>query len=469
MKQYIGYDAEAKKSFEAEGTTIKQFIQATKDHSNIVTTKASLEWGETYSLFFDLAKCSLWDYFMDKNNEDMLNTLEEKKKVFSRTIGLAGALHYLHDELKLDSTNERLQCYHLDLKPQNILVFGTSGHEIWKISDFGISQIKRISPNKSQSAAEHHGSFLKMFQPKEPDEDPSSGVDNARYGGTYAAPEAREKSDTVTRKSDVWSLACVITLVLTFLHDPSRGIAQFQKSRSRDRSHDWFFDSKALKPGSETKEILHVSVSDWLARLNDEASRRDESEARATKMATNLLKTHMFLKNQEDRLTAKDVERELEKIQASFTELSESRSEPITPRHGWRSVFGQLLPRPRPHKIPKPQASWRFDITRADKRCKFSADGQYLCVASNHVIAIKPISDIKQSQTGTSFASPKDKQWADFSVGSKYLCASLDSEYFEVNMYLVVTTCSHILTFISFHTYLYLQKKIQIGATEIRT
>lgn len=464
MKQFIGYDAEAKKSFEAEGTTIKQFIQATKDHSNIATTKASLEWGNTYSLFFDLANCNLWDFFMI--NADVVKTLKEKRRVFSQTIGLASALHYLHDELYLASTNERLQCYHLDLKPQNILVFGTSGNEIWKISDFGISQIKRISPNKSQSAAEHHVSFLdKIFKSKKPDEDPSSGVDNSRYGGTYAAPEAKEKSDTVTRKSDVWSLACVITLVLTFLHNPSHGIAQFQKSRSRDRSHDWFFDSEALKPGSETKEILHVSVSTWLATLNH-GTLGDDSEARATRMATNLLVNRMFLKNQEDRLTAKDVERELEKIQSSFTELPESRSEHVTPK----PVRHPRLPRwPFHTKISNPHVSWRFDIPDAYKRCRFSADGRYLCVASNHVMAVKPISGIQQGQTGTPFPSPKDKQWADFSIGSKYLCAALDSDYFEVHLYLAITTCSHMLICISFHTCLCLQKKTQIGATETRT
>lgn len=247
MKEYIGYDAEAKSSYTKEAATIKQFIQCAKSHNNIATTKASLEWGNTYSLFFDLAKYDLWEYFTQE--ADTIKTLEDKRRLFSQTIGLAGALAHLHEELYLDSTNEQLQCYHMDLKPQNILVFETNGKHIFKISDFGISQIKRVPFN--QPASEHHVSFLGIFQSRKPDESPSSGVHNSRYGGTYAAPEARGKSDTVTRKSDVWSLGCVITLILTFLHNPSQGIDQFQKARARDRSHDWFFDSKALKAGSE--------------------------------------------------------------------------------------------------------------------------------------------------------------------------------------------------------------------------
>ena len=93
----------------------------------------------------------------------------------------------------------------------------------------------------------------------------------------------------------MWSLACVITLVLTFLHNGSKGIIKFQESRGRDRSHDWFFDSKALKSGSANKEILHASVSIWLDTLNEESLRKDKTEVEATRMATEMLRDRMFL------------------------------------------------------------------------------------------------------------------------------------------------------------------------------
>ena len=433
MKEYKGYDAEAKKSFEAEMTTIKKFIQSAKTHENIATTIASLEWGNTYSLFFDLAKCNLWEYF--KENGDTVRTLEEKRIIFGRTIGLAGALAYLHDDLYLASTGEQLQCYHLDLKPQNILVFEENGDELWKISDFGISQIKRIPPNRSHAESEHHISFLdRIFKSKIPD--PSSGVDNSRYGGTYAAPEAKEKSDTVTRKSDVWSLACIVTLVLTFLHKQSQGIAQFQKSRARDRSHDWFFDSKALKPGSENKEILHSSVVSWLEYLDNKAMGKDQSEAKATREAIALLRK-MFLRDQEERLSARDVERELKAIQSWFVGRAESSPEEITrPKgtnlHKFLHHTHELLHSIGSHKITKSRNSWLFDIPHTSRRCKFSTDGRYLCIGSDEVMVVRPILGLQQEQAGTPVPSPGGKQWADFSLGSKYLCAALDSEYFEV-------------------------------------
>ncbi len=84
-------------------------------------------------------------------------------------------------------------------------------NDIWKISDFGISKIKTVPHGQSDLASKHL--LVKFFKPKNI-MDPSSGVENARFGGIHAAPEARELFDKVTRGSDVWSLDCVLALVL---------------------------------------------------------------------------------------------------------------------------------------------------------------------------------------------------------------------------------------------------------------
>ena len=445
MKTYTGYCADAKRSFEGEGTTIKQFIQCAKSHENIAITKAGLEWGDSYSLFFDLAKGNLWEHFIE--NAVPTSTLEDKGKIFSQTIGLAGALAYLHGELYLPETNEKLQCYHLDLKPQNILIYQTNGKEVWKISDFGISQIKRISPKKNES--EHHISFLdNIFKSKKSREDPSSGVDNSRYGGTYSAPEAKEKSGTVTRKSDVWSLACIITLVLTFILKQSSGIEEFQKVRASDRSHDRFYDSKALKAGSENKKILHPSVSNWLDTLKREASKRSKSELKITEKTADLLNGSMFLLDQDKRISAKDVEQRLIVLKSLFTEdrnvpapTEQDEITPATVKHqksSLRRLWGNATKRlshlnhreeSRDSNVTGP---WAFDIPLRSKRCKFSTHGKYICVASDLEMAIKPISQFRDGQrSDRTFQLP---QWEDFCVGSKYLCVAVLSEYFHVHL-----------------------------------
>lgn len=205
---------------------------------------------------------------------------------------------FLHEDLCLYPTNDqsqyvRLQCYHLDLKPQNILVFEENGNDIWKISDFGISKIKTVTQGQPDDASEHL--LDKVLRPKT-DADPSTGIENARCGGTYAAPEAREATDMVTRKSDVWSLGCVLALVLTFLESQSNGIHQFQKKRQKNRTEDWFFDSNALSTGSRDGKVLHSSVSDWLDKLTNDALSRGEGEGPAIQEASRMLQDQILIR-----------------------------------------------------------------------------------------------------------------------------------------------------------------------------
>lgn len=446
----------ARQDSAADMAIITKLIQSPKSHENILTTKASLERGGTYSLFFDLAeKGDLWQYFINK--EIIIDGVGQKATIFGRTIGLAGALVFLHEELHLNPTNEQpkseqLQCYHLDLKPQNILVFeGTGGNDIWKISDFGISKIK-ILP--------HGQIFLdKVFKPKK-HMDPSSGVENARFGGTYAAPEARELSDRVTRKSDVWSLGCVLALVLTFLDSQSSGIHEFQEARQENRTHDWFFDSEALKTRSDDKKILHSSVSDWLNALTKKASNRGEAEGLAIQKASEMLQDKLLIRDQDQRLSAKQVLRELRSIQSCFTEsaLSGQTSDaPSQSRHE-RRIWHPPLPFHNKQNSKHTAGSWYnwgFGLRGAVERSKFSTDGNHLAIVNNETIVVKSTADITQDRWKITRESEKswaivvkstadikhdrwritresEKSWADFSLGLKSLCVVVDSDYFEV-------------------------------------
>lgn len=441
-KVYSGYDSEAKESFVTEEATLKQFILCSKSHENILTTKASLEWGNTYSLFFDLAEQNLRGYLTDE--EISIDNLEQRQTVFGRTIGLAGALAYLHDELYLRGINQQFQCYHLDLKPQNILVFKAErgGNDIWEISDFGISKIKRLSQGQAPQESDHHISILdQIVKPKIENMDPSSGIENARFGGTYAAPEAREVTDMVTRKSDVWSLACVLTLVLTFMDSQSLGIHPFQAAREEGRKHDWFFDSKAFKAGSHIEEILHSSVSTWLGNLVDKASKRSKSEGTAILKASQMLQGELLIRDQEQRLPAKEVERRLRNIQSCFTDqvASPSKSEtliaPIKPSGHWKLFH---VPRPS-HRPTNLWEERQFRLPEDINRCKFNHIGSYLGAVSNKVIVTISVIDIQRDRKSVPYTSATGKKWADSGLGSNYLCAELNSDYFGVCLPLAIT------------------------------
>lgn len=442
QKEFIDYDAGTKRTFEAEGSTIKQFIQATKSHKNILVTKASLEWGDTYSLFFDLAKCSLWDYFKDPNVS--ITTLEQKKKVFGHTIGLAGALAYLHGELFIASTGEQLCCYHLDLKPHNILVFEEGDNVIWKVSDFGISQIKRIPASRAGFEPEHRISLLNsIFRPDKSGADPTSGVANPRDVGTYTAPEARHKTERVTRASDVWSLGCVLTLVLTFLDNQRTGIKDFEDARMKDRDDDLFYDSSTTRFGAEPRPSLRPSIPVWLDYLTRNAKKRSENEGEAVELTADLIRSHMLLPDPADRCLAKRVEEKLRSLQFCFAVT------PIPPP-AQRQRRYPMIEKPLPNlsffarfwngischksKSTKTSNTHHFKLPESTRGCKFNHDGRYLGIDSGYKIITLSTSTLglQQEGLGVTHTAPSPERWSDYSLGSQYLCAAVESPYFKV-------------------------------------
>ena len=429
-----------KKSFEAEGSILRKFIQADRSHENILVTKASLEWGGTYSLFFDLAKYNLWDYFHDENIS-ILPT--PKAMVFGQCIGLAGALAFLHNDLFLNTcSSEQLQCYHLDLKPQNILVFerdephGPQGNYIWKISDFGISKIKHCKRRGSNDPSSHPVSLLDMiFRPKKPNDntDASSGVDNSRYGGTYAAPEARLESDKVTRKSDVWSLGCVITLVLTFLESGATGIVEFDETRLQERDNDRFFESKKPLFGTEAIDV-HPSVPKWLDALVEKAHKQGELEGKAVEKTSQYVLQSMLLPDQDKRHDAKQVEDKLKSIQPHYARLTENLSKPGKHPHERISVSADTGVENKKTKLSRDGSPdiFPFSIEDGLQRYRCSQGGRYLAGQSDTAISTMLVADIQEERPAKVHTLSSERKWIDSSIGSEYLCAAPESRYFEV-------------------------------------
>ena len=405
----------------------------------------------------------MWEYFHDAK---VPIALEHKASVFGRCIGLASALNFLHEELFLDSTNEQLRCYHLDLKPQNILVFereekhGEYGNDVWKISDFGISKIKHIKRRDSDGHPGHSVSFLdSIFRPRKPDADPSSGVDNSRYGGTYAAPEARLNTDKVTRKSDVWSLGCVFALLLTFLDNGSKGIKEFEEARIRDRDNDRFFESNIPMVGTEVVDVLHPSVGAWLDRLVARAKGRSAAEGTAVEKISTYLQRKMLLTRPEKRDPAKDVEKKMTGVHTYITTSFEDAYKPTTvaptehvspvkrshadmashidlnPIHALHRIERIISPEKKHHASEQSPETWSFENKVKSKRCKLSHSGRYLTIESDDIISTLLMSDVRKEQSAKIHTTPRDTKWMLSSLGSEYLCAVPDSKYFQVMLF----------------------------------
>lgn len=111
-------------------------------------------------------------------------------------------------------------CYcHMDIKPQNIVVFGDH-IGVWKVIDFGISTIRKA--NTLAVWTRKHGikPYVQRFTH-------TVGTDPKQLKGIYQAPEVNSgiqravKNDmdevngkAMGRRSDIWSLGCILGEVL---------------------------------------------------------------------------------------------------------------------------------------------------------------------------------------------------------------------------------------------------------------
>jgi len=133
-----------------------------------------------------------------------------------------------------------------------------------------------------------------------------------------------------------------------------------------------------------------------------------------------MLQDRLLIRNQLQRLSAKEVERELREIQLRFADLALSLQIADAPPQPKRTRIS-----PHPHlpfrhtkQDSKPTArswhEWHFKLFEGVKRCKFSPDGNHLAIVSNKTIAVESTADIQHDRPGITREFQYEKLWADF-------------------------------------------------------
>ncbi|KAK8089252.1 hypothetical protein PG997_004213 [Apiospora hydei] len=174
-----------------------------RGHPNILENLGSLEVGDTYSLFMPLAICDLKEYMM-KVNPHSPTTSTAKADLIRSAEGLAEGLAYLHNDIRTPDL-QQVVCYHMDLKPANILVFRENidgeDRDIWKLSDFGMSRVKIKHDDRGEGPERM---FDRRFIRRKPAGVSVSATINRRGEGTYLAPESTMAKKRMRTESDVW-------------------------------------------------------------------------------------------------------------------------------------------------------------------------------------------------------------------------------------------------------------------------
>ena len=204
--------------------------------------------------------------------------------------GLATALSHLHNDL-LAQDSRPLRGYHLDIKPENILIYADafSGCGIWKISDFGSSY---LHPKESRQELP-----------------PYPGL------GTYEPPECQLNLPQ-SQAYDLWSLGCIFLECTAWLIKGSDAIDEFAEDRLNDVKvsgdvfkDDYFFTLAFNESSTPVRAMTRPVVIKWIRALERNPKCND-----AISGLLYLIQNGLLQVDQSKRLKANDLSQRLELI-----------------------------------------------------------------------------------------------------------------------------------------------------------
>ncbi|CAI6332910.1 unnamed protein product [Periconia digitata] len=449
--------------YDKERDVLREIVRNVKQNSNIVENLGSLQIGPIYSLFMPLAYSDL-ELYMERTAAP--TEWKQKADFIHCAAGIAGAVAYLHDELVSD-TFETLSCFHMDLKPKNILVFKDpkTGVEEWKLSDFNMSRVKATRRPTHDMIAPRRGwtfntdnilDFNNLFRRRAAGNGDQSYTDSSVGSyrtGTYLAPETRIDKHPILAESDIWSLGCVIIVIFTFLYGGISAVNEFEGMRASQRI-DAFFTVPETRPSRHISDIkLSDEVEKWLKELRSQTWRRNEQEGTIFKDMIAFLHDKVLIIDPYKRrhTTAVEVKNKLVSSYKSYDSLDTGFVPEKPPRLRDRlirsSIFAMRI-RPNPEFQSR---NWEIGLPDTVRSSHFGPNAQPLvCVTDTALTAysLEHVCRTKEFDNLIKFGSinldKKGQRWTDnIGVSAQHIVAATDSNQFEVYVYYISDVASH--------------------------
>ncbi|CAF3623699.1 unnamed protein product [Fusarium graminearum] len=300
-KDFI-YADNAETSFQKEWKAISDIFNSKWKHENIVKSFGRIECKgqpSTFSLLMPLASMDLDKYIQDYP-EAIVNDRVSRQLLVRATMGLADGLKFLHQGLNTEDGKENLICYHMDLRPSNILVFNVGRPDMsWKLSDFGLSRVK---PKSRADVSD----LSRIFRKRGSDQhSKATATANLRGQATYQPREAQDQGKTMNEKSDVWSLGCIVSMLFTFMENGLDGVERFSDLRhnSSNRGMDVFYQHNKTIPTYS----INKGVTKQHDKLIEVAKERDVTEGKILSFILKWLEREVLVIDQDERCAAADI------------------------------------------------------------------------------------------------------------------------------------------------------------------
>ncbi|RKL48933.1 hypothetical protein BFJ70_g1868 [Fusarium oxysporum] len=216
------------KDYARERDAYQRLSLAQNPHPHIVPLLASYRMESKYHLVFPLADCDLAMYWRSEPKPS--NDKRTLEWFGSQMRGLADALSTVHGQ---NSQEKDLYGVHGDIKPENILCFGSDNKwTTFTLADFGSSYF--LTPEEKD-------------MPK-----------GLKHTPVYRAPEL-DTTGAMTQAYDIWSLGCVFTEALMWFCHGKAGISKLIQTRLDDEDNspnrDAFFRLRYDKRGGLTAKL----------------------------------------------------------------------------------------------------------------------------------------------------------------------------------------------------------------------
>jgi serine/threonine protein kinase len=442
---------------ENERDVLREIVRNAKKHTNIMKSLGSLEIGSTYSLFMPLADCDLKQYMERYPNPPATPT--QKAKFVQCAVGLAGAIVYLHEELESEAY-EKLSCFHMDLKPQNILVVinPTNGDQQWKLSDFNMSRVKmkrrqtggQASLRRRMTFGDNVYEINKLFKRRIPDAANASVTDytiNRRGTGTYLAPEACIEGHPVQAESDTWSLGCVISVVFSYLFGGQEAVDSYSDLRGKKEIDRFFTLSGSNGPYRLKNAQVNEAVRKWHQDLRMKTKKRNQQEGAIFETLIKFLDRSVLLidPNKRRETKAGDVREQLIDAFKGFRSMANPLQGPMqSPRSRLRNLSITKLFQRRQSEIEPHSQDWKIQLSAAVRSCTFGPNAQPLVCITDDILTAYSLEHVLLSNDSSEFdddlmnygqASPENKSrhWSpNVGVSAQYILARTTHHEFDV-------------------------------------
>jgi serine/threonine protein kinase len=445
------------RAHEKERDVLREIVRNARKHENIMKNLGSLEIGSTYSLFMPLANCDLKQYM--EQYPDPPATSAQKAKIVQCAVGLADAIVYLHEELE-SQTYEKLSCFHMDLKPQNILVVinPTNGEQLWKLSDFNMSRVKmkrkstaeQLSLRRSLTSSDKVYEVNKLFKRRLLDPANLSVPDytiSRRGTGTYLSPEACIEGHPVQAESDIWSLGCVVSVVFSYLFGGQEAVNAYSDLRGK-KDIDRFFTFTGSNGSPKLKNAqVSEAVKRWHQDLRMRTRKRDPREGAIFEVIIRFLDRSVLLidPNKRSQTKAVDVREKLKEAFKTFRSMAIPTPAPVqSPRSRLGSITKYF--RRESSDIEPHSEDWKIQLPTNVRSCAFGPNAQPLVCVTDSTLTAYSLEHVLLSNHSSEFGDDlmtygqaipenKSRQWSpNIGVSTQYILARTNHQKFDVRV-----------------------------------